>query len=82
MPERITLADGEYAHVRTFKHDFFAATGLYEGPSGLVILKLGRVARLFGLPMRWRGLGMMPRSNIFRTQQEVRKINIFVFFPR
>jgi len=55
MPTRIQLSDGEYRHVRTYKHDFFAATGLYEGPGGLVILKLGRAARLFGLPMDWLG---------------------------
>lgn len=62
MPARITLADGEYAHRRTFKHDFFAATGLYEGPSGRVILKLGRVAGLFGLPMRWLGRWLTARE--------------------
>ena len=55
LPARITLADGEYQHVRTYKHDFFAATGLYRGPSGLAILKLGRTASLFGLPMAWLG---------------------------
>jgi hypothetical protein len=55
LPARLALADGEYVHVRTFKHDFFAATGLYEGPSGRAILKLGRTARLLGLPMVWMG---------------------------
>lgn len=55
MPPSIMLADGEYRHLRTFKHDFFAATGLYEGPSGRVVLKMGRVAGLFGVPMAWMG---------------------------
>lgn len=55
MPRQITLADGVYQHVRTFKHDFFAATGMYEGPGGRVVLKLGRTASLFGLPMVWLG---------------------------
>ncbi len=55
MPPSIRLADGEYRHVRTFKHDFFAATGLYEGPSGRVVLKIGRVASLLGVPMAWMG---------------------------
>jgi len=41
MPARITLAGETYDHARTYKHDFFAATGLYDGPSGRVILKLG-----------------------------------------
>jgi hypothetical protein len=55
MPPGIALADGEYRHLRTFKHDFFAATGLYEGPSGRVVLKLGRAVGLLGLPMEWIG---------------------------
>jgi hypothetical protein len=55
MPETITLADGEYLHLRTFKHDFFAATGLYDGPSGKVVLKIGRAVGLFGLPLSWIG---------------------------
>ena len=55
LPPSIMLADGEYRHLRTFKHDFFAATGLYEGPSGRVVLKMGRVVGLFGLPMAWLG---------------------------
>lgn len=55
MPPSIHLVDGEYRHLRTFKHDFFAATGLYEGPSGRVVLKIGRTASLLGLPMMWMG---------------------------
>lgn len=55
LPAQITLADGVYAHVRTYKHDFFAATGLYEGPSGKAVLKVGRTAGLFGFPMQWVG---------------------------
>jgi len=62
MPERIDLADGPYVHVRTFKHDFFAATGLYDGPSGRVILKIGRTAGLLGLPMRWLGRWLADRE--------------------
>ena len=62
MPACIELADGRYAHVRTFKHDFFAATGLYAGPSGRVILKMGRVVSLFGLPMRWLGSRLAARE--------------------
>lgn len=55
MPAAINLADGQYVHARTYKHDFFAATGLYEGPSGRMILKIGRVAPLLGLPTAWLG---------------------------
>ncbi|MHC4441338.1 MAG: protein kinase family protein [Planctomycetota bacterium] len=65
MPARVSLADGEYAHVRTFKHDFFAATGLYLGPSGHAVLKIGRVASLLGLPMGWIGRWLVNREFSF-----------------
>lgn len=62
MPAWIVLSDGEYRHLRTYKHDFFAATGLYEGPSGKAILKMGRVVGLFGLPMAWIGRYLADRE--------------------
>ncbi len=62
MPEEITLDDGTYRRVKTYKHDFFAATGLYEGPSGRVILKIGRVQSLFGLPTVWLGRWLADRE--------------------
>lgn len=62
MPARITLAGETYTHARTYKHDFFAATGLYDGPSGRVILKLGRKAPLLGLPMAWLGRFLADRE--------------------
>jgi hypothetical protein len=65
MPTLVALEDGRYEHLRTYKHDFFAATGLYRGPSGKVILKIGRTARLFGLPMTWLG------RHLARREQEV-----------
>jgi hypothetical protein len=55
MPGAFMLADGPYRHVRTYKHDFFAATGLYEGACGKVILKLGRTRTFLGLPLAWLG---------------------------
>lgn len=68
MPERIVLRDGGYVHVRTYKHDFFAATGLYEGPSGRVILKLGRTASLLGIPMSWVGRWLCDRElDVYRA---------------
>lgn len=55
LPETITVEGQDYARLRTYKHDFFAATGLYEGDAGRVILKIGRRVSMFGLPMRWLG---------------------------
>jgi hypothetical protein len=72
LPLSITLSDGSYLHIRTYKHDFFAATGLYEGPGGRVILKVGRVAPLFGLPMAWLGRRLVRREwRIYRQAQGV-----------
>ncbi len=55
LPERVEIRGQTYDRVRTFKHDFFAATGLYEGPSGKIVLKLGRRVGFLGLPMAWIG---------------------------
>ncbi|NLX14759.1 MAG: hypothetical protein GXY44_14065 [Phycisphaerales bacterium] len=72
MPARIILSDGEYRHLRTYKHDFFAATGLYAGPSGKVILKLGRLVGLLGLPMSWLGRYLADREcAVYRSVADV-----------
>lgn len=55
LPESLRLDSGEYRLARVFKHDFFAATALYEGDAGKVVLKIGRKASLFGLPLGWIG---------------------------
>lgn len=67
LPQEISLGPQRYRLVERFKHDFFAATALYEclgGPTAWqggrgrcdrVVLKLGRVADLLGLPMRFVG---------------------------
>lgn len=62
MPSSATCRGERYEHVKTFKHDFFAATGLYRGPGGLAVLKIGREHDLFGLPMRWVGAFLAARE--------------------
>ncbi len=72
MPERITLRDGDYVHLRTWKHDFFAATGLYGGPSGRVVLKLGRTAGLLGIPGSWIGRLLCDRElDVYRAVDDL-----------
>ncbi len=44
-----------YRLARIFKHDFFAYTALYEGERGGIVLKIGRKAPIFGLPLAWIG---------------------------
>jgi hypothetical protein len=55
LPDRVTCAGQRYEIVETFKHDFFAATGLYRGASGLAVLKINRTNEFFGLPLGWAG---------------------------
>jgi hypothetical protein len=52
LPATVTCRGATFTLVETFKHDFFAATGLYRGPTGLAVLKLNRVGDFFGLPLR------------------------------
>jgi hypothetical protein len=62
LPERVDFDGRVYRRLETLKHDFFAATGLYEGPAGRIICKIGRTAPLLGLPMSWLGRAAMRRE--------------------
>jgi hypothetical protein len=55
LPSTIECERETYTLERTFKHDFFAATGLYRGPSNLAVLKMGRQSSFYGLPLAWIG---------------------------
>ncbi len=55
LPDELVLADGAYRRIQTLQHSFFAATGLYEGPCGKKLYKVGREVSFFGFPMRWVG---------------------------
>ena len=54
-PETVEVAGREYRLEEVFKHDFFACTGLYRDGEERVVVKIGRVASLFGLPLSWIG---------------------------
>lgn len=62
LPEHVECAGAAYELVDTFKHDFFAATGLYRGPNGLAVLKVGRTNPLFSVPMGWAGRFLAKRE--------------------
>ncbi len=50
------LADGgTYTREETLQHRFFAATGIYDGPRGRMLVKFGRRSSLVGLPLGWLG---------------------------
>jgi hypothetical protein len=55
LPKSVQVQGRWYSHSKTFKHDFFAATGLYEDGRHRVILKIGRTADVLGLPASWLG---------------------------
>ncbi len=61
-PETLVLRARQYRLVRVFKHDFFAATCLYEAvePAGMdiprIVVKFGRTQDLWGFPLSWYGL--------------------------
>lgn len=65
MPKQIEFKNHQYQLTRVFKHDFFAATGLYEfyrptriseqTPPSRIVLKLSRQKHFLGLPLLWLG---------------------------
>ena len=55
LPTVIEVNGQCYSQVRLFKNDFFAATALYEGPAGKVILKVQRQASFLLIPLGWIG---------------------------
>lgn len=63
MPDSVSLNNETFNHLQTFKHDFFAATGLYEGPSGKVVVKIGRQAWAFVIPLKFIGKFLARRES-------------------
>ena len=58
--DRLTIAGVPYRLVRVFKHDFWAATSLYEAcspgaPFPKVVVKFGRLTSFAGLALDWYG---------------------------
>jgi hypothetical protein len=55
LPSQVEVAGALYVLRDTLKHDSWAATGLYEGPTGRIICKFNRVRPVFGVPLGWLG---------------------------
>jgi hypothetical protein len=63
LPREFQLNGATWRHVRTVKHDFFAATGFYEDASGQkVVLKVSRAADFSGIPLEWVGRWLCRRE--------------------
>jgi hypothetical protein len=59
LPESIAIGGVPHRLRDTFKHDSWAATGLYESSTGaLAVVKLHRQSPAFGVPLRWLGRRM------------------------
>ncbi len=55
-PERLEIGGSEHRLVEVFKHDSWAATSLYVGPTGARrVVKLHRRSSAFGIPLSWIG---------------------------
>ena len=75
-PRRIAMCGGEYRLVRVFKHDFWAATCLYEledelegepsgtapSPTPRIVVKFARREGFFGLPLDLCGQWLIARE--------------------
>lgn len=59
LPESVVVAGQTFRRARVFKHDFFAATGLYESDDRRAVVKFGRAASLLGFPLAWLGRRMV-----------------------
>lgn len=75
-PEEIELEGKRYGLERIFKHDFFAYTALYQttgaGDPRRIVLKIGRRASLWGLPLGWIGrLHSWHESAVFREVDDL-----------
>jgi hypothetical protein len=68
LPSTFQLSGIEYHFIQTFKHDFFAASGLYQGPGCLAVLKMGRSVDFLGLPTDWIGKWLVGREVRFYSQ--------------
>ncbi|HUU82533.1 MAG TPA: hypothetical protein VM243_03415 [Phycisphaerae bacterium] len=55
MPESLDVSGVPYARVTTWKHDFFAATGLYQHAGRGVVVKIARRGGFLGIPLNWVG---------------------------
>jgi hypothetical protein len=59
LPELVAIGGVPHRLRETFKHDSWAATGLYEGSPGVMrVVKLHRQAPVGGIPMGWLGRRM------------------------
>ncbi|MDG1806719.1 MAG: hypothetical protein P8J91_08405 [Pirellulaceae bacterium] len=62
-PEKIQIEGDVFSIIRTYKHDSWAATALYQCGERKIVCKFNREQSLFGLPGRWIGLFLSHRES-------------------
>ncbi|MGI9518819.1 MAG: hypothetical protein ACR2NP_17315, partial [Pirellulaceae bacterium] len=63
-PEFVEINQRRYQRVETYKHDSWAATGLYRHEDDLVVCKFNREQPIFLLPMKWLGRRLARREGM------------------
>jgi len=61
-PAVVTIGGHDYALERVLKHDSWAASAVYAGPAGRVMVKFNRVEAILGVPMAWLGAWLARRE--------------------
>jgi hypothetical protein len=64
-PAVIEIADDEWTLEEVFKHDSWAATGVYRRGEAQILCKFNRTQPIFGIPMRWLGRRLARRETGF-----------------
>ena len=62
LPQHLVVGTHAYERRCILKNDFFAATGVYEGDLGRVVLKAQRQASFLGIPLQWMGRVLAARE--------------------
>ena len=65
LPQQLVVQQRKYHLQKLFKHDFWAASGLYGNGDSQVVLKIYRRQDLLGLPMNWLGSWLAKREISF-----------------
>jgi len=84
MPPTVEVSGAVWRFAQLYKHDFFAATALYENAVPAAeprhaVLKIQRTYHLFGLPMRWLGARVARHEiRVYQALQGVRGVPRFL----
>jgi hypothetical protein len=79
FPACVEIDGKTYELVHPLKHDFFAATALYAGPAGAIVVKFGRRASFLGLPLGWIGRFLARReARFYRELADLKVVPKFI----